>query len=71
MRIRVRAADATATAKVLNRHGAEIARLDSGSDVLFLVANRKDLSAEENPLFDVIVRDLDKAGIDPVSVNVP
>jgi hypothetical protein len=39
--------------------------------VLFLVANRKDLSAEEDPLFNLIVRDLDKAGIDPITVNVP
>jgi len=42
-----------------------------GGDVLFLVANRKDLSAEEDPLFNLIVRDLDKAGIDPITVNVP
>ena len=71
MRIRVRAADATATAKVLNRHGAEVARVAAGTDVLFLVANRKELSTEEDPLFDVIARDLVKAGIDPISVNLP
>jgi len=71
MRVRVKAADAAATAKVLNRHGAEVARFDVGGDVLFLVANRKDLSAEEDPLFNLIVRDLDKAGIDPITVNVP
>ena len=67
IRIRVRAADATATAKILSRRGAEVARFDLGSDVLFLVANRKDLSAEESPLFDFVVRDLDKAGIDPLA----
>ena len=71
IRIRVRAADATATAKILSRRGAEVARFDLGSDVLFLVANRKDLSAEESPLFDFIVRDLDKAGIDPLAASTP
>ena len=71
IRIRVRAADAAATAKILSRRGAEVARFDLGSDVLFLVANRKDLSAEESPLFDFIVRDLDKAGIDPIAASTP
>ena len=71
IRIRVRAADATATAKILSRRGAEVTRFDLGSDVLFLVANRKDLSAEESPLFDFIVRDLDKAGIDPLAASAP
>jgi hypothetical protein len=71
IRIRVRAADATATAKILSRRGAEVARFDLGSDVLFLVANRKDLSAEESPLFGFIVRDLDKAGIDPLAASTP
>ena len=66
-----RAADATATAKILSRRGAEVARIDLGAEVLFLVANRKDLSAEESPLFDFIVRDLDKAGIDPLAASMP
>ena len=39
--------------------------------LLFLVANRKDLSAEESPLFMFVVRDLAKAGIDPIAASVP
>ena len=71
IRIRVAAADAAATAKILSRRGAEVARINLGNEVLFLVANRKDLSAEESPLFTFIVRDLAKAGIDPIAASVP
>jgi hypothetical protein len=71
IRVRVAAKDATATAKILSRRGAEVARIDVGGDVLFLVANRMDLSAEESPLFDFIVRDLEKAGIDVRAASVP
>jgi hypothetical protein len=71
IRIRVNAADAAATAKILSRHGAEVARVDLGGEVLFLVANRKDLSAEESLLFAPIVRDLEKAGIDVLAASVP
>ena len=49
IRVRVAAKDAAATAKILNRHGAEVVRIDLGGEVLFLVANRKDLSFEEHP----------------------
>jgi len=71
IRVRVAAADAAATAKILARRGAEVARFDVGGQVLFLVANRKDLSAEESPLFNNIVRDLAKAGIDPIAASTP
>jgi len=71
IRVRVAAADAAATAKILSRRGAEVARITLGNEVLFLVANRKDLSAEESPLFMFIVRDLAKAGIDPIAASVP
>ena len=71
IRVRVAAADAVATAKILSRRGAEVARINLGNEVLFLVANRKDLSAEESPLFTFIVRDLAKAGIDPIAASVP
>ena len=71
IRVRVAAADAAVTAKILSRRGAEVARINLGNDVLFLVANRKDLSAEESPLFMFIVRDLAKAGIDPIAASVP
>ena len=37
--------------------------IDVGGEVLFLVANRKDLSYEEHPFFGLVVRDLEKAGI--------
>jgi hypothetical protein len=70
IRIRVRAADAAATAKILNRHGAEVAGIDLGGEVLFLVANRKDLSFEEHPYFGTVVRELDKAGIDVLAANL-
>jgi hypothetical protein len=71
IRIRVRAADAAVTAKILNRHGAEVARIDLGAEVLFLVANRKDLSYEEHPYFGTVVRELDKAGIDILAASLP
>ena len=71
IRVRVEATDAAGTARILNRRGAEVARIDLGNEVLFLVANRKDLSAEESPLFTFIVRDLAKAGIDPIAASVP
>jgi hypothetical protein len=63
IRIRVASADAAATAKVLQRRGREMVRLDLGADTLFLVANRADLSAEEDPSFALILGDLDKAGV--------
>ncbi|HEX5015164.1 MAG TPA: M14 family zinc carboxypeptidase [Candidatus Limnocylindrales bacterium] len=71
IRVRVKAADAAATAKILARHGAEVARVDLGGEVLFLVANRKDLSAEESTLFAPIIRNLEKAGIDVLAASVP
>src|SRR4029079_17462889 len=51
IRIRVRAADAAVVAKALAKHGAEGVRIDLGTDSLFLVANRKDLSFAEHPWF--------------------
>jgi len=71
IRIRVGAKDAASAAKLLSRRGAELARFDLGSEVLFLVANRKDLSAEESPLFTFIIRDLEKAGIPIIAASVP
>ena len=71
IRIRVGIRDAAATAKILSRHGAEIARIDLGREVLFLVANRKDLAYEEHPYFGNVVRDLEKAGIDVRAASLP
>jgi hypothetical protein len=71
IRIRVRAADAAATVKILNRHGVTVVRQDLGTQTLFLVANKKDLTFEEHPSFGLIVRDLDKAGIKVIAASVP
>jgi Zinc carboxypeptidase len=71
IRIRVVTTDATATAKVLNRHGAEVVREDLGGETLFLVANRGDLSYDEHPSFGLIVRDLEKAGVDVRAASLP
>ena len=71
IRIRVRLADAAATAKVLAKHGATVVRQDLGSETLFLIANKKDLSYEEHPTFALIVGDLEKAGIDLLAASLP
>ena len=46
-------------------------RIDEGAEVLFLVANRKDLSFEEHPFFGQVLRDLQAAGITPLAASVP
>ena len=71
IRIRVAGADATATAKILNRHGAEVTRIDVDGDALFLVANRGDLGQHEHPFFGLVIRDLEKAGIQPRAASLP
>ena len=71
IRLRVARADATATAKILNRHGAEVTRIDVDGDVLFLVANRGDLGQHEHPFFGLVIRDLERAGIQPRAASLP
>jgi hypothetical protein len=71
IRIRVSATDAAAAAKVVTRHGAEVLRIDDGDEVLFLVANRDDLAYEEHPFFGLLVRDLDKAGVEVLAASLP
>ena len=71
IRIRVASVDATATAKILQRHGAEVVRQDLGSETLFLIANRGDLSYDEHPSFALIVRDLEMAGVDLRAASLP
>ena len=71
IRIRVAASDAAATAKILNRHGVEVVRMDLGADTLFLVANRNDLSYDEHPSFALIVRDIEKAGLKLKAASLP
>ena len=65
------ATDAAAAAKILNRHGAEVTRIDLGADTLFLVANRQDLSYDEHPFFGLVVRDLERAGIGIGAASLP
>ncbi|MFL5722455.1 MAG: M14 family zinc carboxypeptidase [Chloroflexota bacterium] len=71
IRIRVASGDAAATAKVLQRRSREAVRVDLGAETLFLVANRADLSAEEDPSFALVLGDLDKAGIDLRAASHP
>ena len=71
IRIRVARTDAAAAAKILNRHGAEVTRIDLGADTLFLVANRQDLSYDEHPFFGLVVRDLERAGIGIGAASLP
>ena len=71
IRIRVAKADATATAKVLQRHGAEVVRQTVDGDVLFLVANREDLSYDEHPFFTLVIADLAAAGVTPRAASLP
>jgi hypothetical protein len=71
IRIRVAAGDAAATAKILQKRGAEVVRQDVDGDVLFLVANRDDLSYDEHPFFTLVVADLAKAGIQPRAASLP
>ena len=46
-------------------------RVDLGCETLFLVANRGDLSYDEHPSFALIVRDIEKAGIDLRAASLP
>jgi hypothetical protein len=39
--------------------------------VLFLVANRNDLSYDEHPFFGLVVRDLERAGIPIGAASLP
>ena len=58
-------------ADILNRHGAESIRIQLDGEVLFLVANRKDLSYDEHPSFGLIVRDFEAAGINVRAASLP
>ncbi|HXJ62485.1 MAG TPA: M14 family zinc carboxypeptidase [Actinomycetota bacterium] len=72
IRIAVGRADAAATAHALRGYGAQFVRRGLGSDgVLFLVANRRDLSVEEHPFFAPLVRDLTRSGVDLRFASIP
>jgi hypothetical protein len=72
IRIAVGRADAAATARALRGYGAQFVRRGLGSNgVLFLVANRRDLSFEEHPFFAPLVRDLTRSGVDLRFASIP
>ena len=71
IRIRVARTDAAATARILARRGAEVIRIDLGTETLFLVANRRDLSYEEHPYFGLLIRELEDTGIDLRAASLP
>ena len=71
IRIRVASADAAATVRVLQRHGAEVVRIDVDGDVLFLVANRLDQSYDEHPYFTLVIAELDKVGVIIRAASLP
>jgi len=71
IRIRVARTDAAATARILQRRSSEVTRIDLGTETLFLVANKKDLSFEEHPWFGLAIRELFSAGIDVRAASVP
>jgi len=71
IRIFVSRADAKATAQILQRRSSEVVRIDLGTEVLFLVGNKKDLSAEEHPWFALAIRELEQAGIAIRGASIP
>ena len=71
IRIRVARTDAAATAKILARRGSDVLRIDLGTETLFLVANRRDLSYEEHPYFGLLIRELENASIDLRAATLP
>ncbi len=72
IRIAVARADARATAAGLRGYGAHFVRQRLGAQgVLFLVANRRDLSVEEHPFFARLVRDLARSGVDVRFASIP
>jgi len=71
IRIRVARTDAAAVAKILARRSTEVVRIDLGTETLFLVGNKKDLSNEEHPWFALAIRELEHAGIDIRAASIP
>ena len=72
IRIAVARADALATAAALRAYGAHFIRQGMGTEsVLFLVANRRNLSVEEHPFFAPLVRQLGRSGVDVRFASIP
>jgi hypothetical protein len=72
IRIGVSRSGADATAEVLRGYGARFVRQRLGAKaVLFLVANMRDLSAEEHPFFAPLVRDLHRSEVGLRFASIP
>jgi zinc carboxypeptidase len=72
IRIGVARADADVTARKLRAHGASFVQEALGpNEVVFLVANRRDLSVEEDPVFAPLVRDLVRSGVRLKFASIP
>ena len=71
IRIRVARADAARTAEILLRRGSDVAQVNLGTETLFIVANRRDLSSHEHPWFALVVRELQNAGVDLRAASLP
>jgi hypothetical protein len=71
IRVRVALKDAKATAQILGRRSSEVVRIDLGSETLFLVGNKKDLSFEEHAWFALAIREMEQAGIQIRAASVP
>ena len=71
IRIRVASKDAKATAQILGRRSSEVVRIDLGTETLFLVGNKKDLSFEEHPWFALAIRELEQGGIRILAASIP
>ena len=65
-------ADAGATAAALRGYGAHFVRQRLGAQgVLFLVANRRDLSVEEHPFFAPLLQRLQEEGVRLRFASIP
>jgi hypothetical protein len=71
IRIGVDRADVEATAAVIARYGVRPVRLRLDDGVLFLIANRRDLSIEEHPFFAPLLRDLAATGVHVRFASIP
>jgi len=71
IRIAVTRADARATATTLRADGARFVRQRYARGVLFLVANLRDLSAEEDPLFATALQELRREGVRLRFASIP
>ena len=71
IRVAVARADARATEDALRAYGAHFVRHRYNGGVLFLVANRRDLSAEEHPFFAPLLQRLQEEGVRLRFASIP